>query len=204
MAGNGDNHIFRFLDLPGELRARIYDFYFEDRCPKQVHITELQNLLPKTELVRASRQIYRETIKLLKALRSAFWYRHPLVINIDKHVPKHTRIVRNAIVMRAAEALKGYPIRTIVVRVARNRDSTSMHIIAIALTRRHQLEFTAESLASDGTRTKNDKHAVAWKRAVEGRVIGEYFRKGRLWSEARKGCLNVLAICNAIDINLPM
>lgn len=73
MAAQSAGDRSKFLALPAELRARIYELLFEDENDKDLNAFLLKSFLPARAITRVSHEIRRETIELFNQATEAFW-----------------------------------------------------------------------------------------------------------------------------------
>lgn len=74
---------FRFLDLPPELRNRIYDFTFADNAPENVKLFSMKGQVPSPAITVTSRQVRNESLLLYTEAIDCFYGAHVLQIDID-------------------------------------------------------------------------------------------------------------------------
>ena len=67
------NKIFRFMDLPPELRNRIYEEVFEIGTDCEIDIFEATSRAPSAALPATCRQVHREGIGYLQDATCRFW-----------------------------------------------------------------------------------------------------------------------------------
>ena len=84
MAPHNDDMPFRFLDLPGELRNKIYAFIFEDAYEAtDLHLLVTPCYYSTTALTTVSQQIRTETLELYKQAARTYWASHSFYIEVD-------------------------------------------------------------------------------------------------------------------------
>ncbi|KAK5121291.1 hypothetical protein LTR85_005457 [Meristemomyces frigidus] len=83
--------IFRFLDLPPELRNRIYSMVFEDNKPEEVNLLTVQTALVEPTITTLCRQVRHESIGLLRRAQSDFHSRHQFFVPVQGGYALHER-----------------------------------------------------------------------------------------------------------------
>lgn len=78
--------VFRFLDLPPELRNRVYDFIFEDLAPDIIDIFAAKAAAPSPAITAVSTQLRNETIELFHEASRIFWTKHQLSLEIGTEI----------------------------------------------------------------------------------------------------------------------
>ena len=79
-----ENKVFRFLELPPELRNRIYYFVFDDNSDYTLNLRDAPKLFPKFAITATSRQIHKESFWLLERAKKTFWKAHSLTLFIGR------------------------------------------------------------------------------------------------------------------------
>ena len=74
---------FRFLDLPPELRNRVYTFVYLDNSTRSMDIFNAYEHVPKVALTRVSKQLRNETFGMYHEATAQFWSNHELSMSID-------------------------------------------------------------------------------------------------------------------------
>ena len=67
---------FRLLDLPPELRARIYEYAFADESPEEVDLIQIESHLPWPALTAVSRLVRQESVPCFQDAFEKFWRGH--------------------------------------------------------------------------------------------------------------------------------
>lgn len=78
--------VSRFLDLPPELRNRVYNILFEDRNGDEIPLLGTRQCRPSTAITVVCQQLRRETLRLCKEARASFFQNHTFCIVIDRNV----------------------------------------------------------------------------------------------------------------------
>ncbi|KAK5121171.1 hypothetical protein LTR85_005655 [Meristemomyces frigidus] len=73
----------RLLNLPAELRNRIYDLVLEDTAPVEVDIFTAKKHMPSFGLISTCRQIRQENLLLHKEALSRFWRSHDFIVKLE-------------------------------------------------------------------------------------------------------------------------
>ena len=92
--GMAPSSTFRLLDLPAEIRNRIYEFSLSDEGPRRVDLSAVRSRLPTLALALVSRQVHNETIKLYQEVVKGFWSTHSLDISLDFLTRPHSEWLR--------------------------------------------------------------------------------------------------------------
>lgn len=71
------------MDLPPELRNRIYDFVFEDQAPQDISAFAAKALQPRSAIVAVSRQLRKETLGIQQQAIDQFMRQHTFFISAD-------------------------------------------------------------------------------------------------------------------------
>ena len=77
---------FRFLDLPPELRNRIYSCSFEDDRPHKLNVLEWKSHLPDYSITEVSSQTRSESLALWKDAKAEVWTSHQWEIRVDSDI----------------------------------------------------------------------------------------------------------------------
>lgn len=116
MASKAEANHSPFMNLPRELRDRIYDRYFEADAPEEVALSKAKDYIPDPAITLVSRQIHVETLELLGQTRRAFWEYRKLVAHIDTGCCGSVDASMAAMTLETAHALRAQPIKCLVVR----------------------------------------------------------------------------------------
>lgn len=77
---------FRFLDLPPELRNRIYNYVFEDTSTTSIELFKYTRHVSKPTITTVCHQIRLESIGLLREAQRNFWKDHKWIIPFDSKI----------------------------------------------------------------------------------------------------------------------
>ena len=171
----------RFLDLPPELRNRIYSFAFHNRTASEIKIIGASCHAPSSSLIYTSSQVWNECFELFDDAQHAFWRGHKFTIELYL---AHEAFADNAHgLLRACTALRNRPIQHLV-----------FYIGAVVLDVTSSLD---EALCVEVTykRSTSQSSGVDWKRRME-----HFSKKERIQMQSREwdGCLDVLNVCKCI------
>ena len=86
MESQGSTNHFPFLDLPPELRNRVYTFAFEDCLPKKLDLVPYKSFLPDAAITVACQQIRVESLSIFREAQSGFWKSHSWMIHFDSSI----------------------------------------------------------------------------------------------------------------------
>ncbi|KAK4891292.1 hypothetical protein LTR27_010095 [Elasticomyces elasticus] len=71
------------LALPPELRNRIYEYFYADEAPRDIHVGDIDLYWPSPALATSCQQIWKETLEMLRAAVLQFKTNHVCIIDID-------------------------------------------------------------------------------------------------------------------------
>ena len=74
---------FRFLDLPAELRNRIYSIVFEHANEHPVELCHAQSSQPEWAVTLVSHQLRNESYRLYKRAKMTYWQSHDFIVAMD-------------------------------------------------------------------------------------------------------------------------
>lgn len=81
--------VFRFLDLPAELRNRVYEFVVEDEGTTWlIDLFAVKACVPSAAVTQVSRQVRHESKDLYREATSAFWANLKISITIQSMTGK--------------------------------------------------------------------------------------------------------------------
>ncbi|KAK3633323.1 hypothetical protein LTR56_015891 [Elasticomyces elasticus] len=118
-----DNQHFRLLDLPPELRVRIYECFFE--VPNSIEATDIfeaQQHAPNLAIAATSRLIRREALAIGKAAMLQFYQQGDLFIQMSVCSSVQWREEMQNL-QAAASALPSFPLSTFELRYSIQRSS---------------------------------------------------------------------------------
>ncbi|KAK4543944.1 hypothetical protein LTR36_004718 [Oleoguttula mirabilis] len=75
--------VFRFLDLPPELRDEIYSCVFEDHARSDINLLDVRKALPDRTITLLSHQVRAESAGLYRQACGDFWQEHNFFIPIE-------------------------------------------------------------------------------------------------------------------------
>ena len=74
---------FRLLDLPPELRNRVYHCLFEDIAPHTLDVLDAASFLPDGGVTTLSHRMRHETFPIFEDARRCFWQNHIPLITVE-------------------------------------------------------------------------------------------------------------------------
>ncbi|KAK5739890.1 hypothetical protein LTR17_004986 [Elasticomyces elasticus] len=100
---------FRLLDLPAELRVRIYESFFEPDAgtPQEISLFDIQKHVPELAVLTTSHLVRREAYPVGKAAEADFFARQQFVLDL---VLDEARSQESTELQAAMAALPYYPI----------------------------------------------------------------------------------------------
>ncbi|KAK4894325.1 hypothetical protein LTR27_007458 [Elasticomyces elasticus] len=100
---------FRLLDLPAELRVRIYESFFEPDpgTPQEISLFDIQKHVPELAVLATSHLVRREAYPVGKTAEAEFFARHQFVLDL---VFDDARSHESPELQAAIAALPTYPI----------------------------------------------------------------------------------------------
>ncbi|KAK5736833.1 hypothetical protein LTR17_007158 [Elasticomyces elasticus] len=106
---------FRLLDLPAELRVRIYESFFEPDpgTPQEISLFDIQKHVPELAVLATSRLVRREAYPIGKTAEADFFARHQFVLDL---VLDEARSQESPELQAAMTALPYYPITKMALR----------------------------------------------------------------------------------------
>ncbi|KAK5676925.1 hypothetical protein LTS10_010689 [Elasticomyces elasticus] len=106
---------FRFLDLPAELRVRIYESFFEPDAgiPQEISLFDIQKHVPELAVLATSCLVRREAYTIGKTAEADFFARHHFVLDL---VLDEARSQESPELQAAMAALPYYPITKMALR----------------------------------------------------------------------------------------
>ena len=87
MSNVSNSEACRFLDLPPEIRDRIYCLIFLDENEDEIDFHEARSRLPKVTITLTCRQVRREALGLIQEADEVFYQNHCFLIDISKFDP---------------------------------------------------------------------------------------------------------------------
>ena len=116
MTCQSNSEVFRFLDLPPELRNRIYQHVFENTAQHELDLLHVRPYLPDSGIALACRQLRNEALSLAAEATEAFWKTHTFTLSFEpnmtheerlKMFKTHAQLPPNAKIYRLAILLAG-------------------------------------------------------------------------------------------------
>ncbi|KAK4962411.1 hypothetical protein LTR10_000037 [Elasticomyces elasticus] len=100
---------FRLLDLPAELRVRIYESLFEPNSgtPQEISLLDIHKHVPELAVLATSRLVRREAYPVGKTAEADFFARHQFVLDM---IIDEARSQESPELQAAIAALPCYPI----------------------------------------------------------------------------------------------
>ncbi|KAK4895314.1 hypothetical protein LTR27_006657 [Elasticomyces elasticus] len=78
--------VFRFLDLPAELRLRVYELYFEGNEGREIWLFRVRPHAPEDAITAVSRGVREESLPLYVRACHAFWATSTFMMFTCEHV----------------------------------------------------------------------------------------------------------------------
>lgn len=83
MAPQAECSVFRFLDLPPELRNRIYYYVFTETSSHELNLLDRPPYYSNSAITSTSRKIRGESLSLYEQIVTDFWQTHAFYIKLD-------------------------------------------------------------------------------------------------------------------------
>lgn len=144
---------YRLIELPPELRNKIYLAFFEDTAPVTIDVLSAHSCIPERAITKVSRQMRKETLLLFETVRRAFWRKHVAAVHVEG-TWQSTFPALGITMYRACKALQMEPIVKVVVH-AKLHDGNTVGV-NITVTEEGRVEVNATSAGA-----MNDPQFVA-------------------------------------------
>lgn len=120
---------FRLLDLPPELRNRIYEHTLEDQAPHELDVFTYRTHVPEPAITAVSRQLRKETIGLLQEATRHFWDSHIFLVYLKFANPRFGSAASLSVEVRSTLDKSAMPtfaprLRNLTLKIVIRRTST--------------------------------------------------------------------------------
>ncbi|KAK5121295.1 hypothetical protein LTR85_005461 [Meristemomyces frigidus] len=188
MASSITTPTFRFMDLPPELRNRIYECAFEFNVDQEIEVFTARALAPSAALTMTTHQVHKESLQLLREATQRFWSECKFFVDIPPSMIKGRRRLAE-MPGPWLEALRMPPLRQLGFRIrSSSLASPPARVIKLLYiapeTGKHWHDFWVDGLPVP------DRHDTNL-RTIEKRLIILAYWDGRQIVEGDKG-LNVV------------
>ena len=182
------DHIFRFLDLPPELRNQVYHFAFSIQTSKEIDLLKACNHTANDSFTIASGHIRRECLQIYNESQQIFWRNNKFTIEIG--LTKEAFADQMYEILRACTMLKDRPIQYLVFNLRNIRlDVVSDPNQELHVDRCVRQSAEAEYHKTDGT------VRLGWLECMKRVAQREHIRmESREWD----GCPDVLSVCKCV------
>lgn len=180
---------FRLLELPAELRNRIYHFALRQDPLKTVDLLSAHEHLPRTSLLGLCRQIYVKTNGLLRHARQRYWSSTRFVIHARPSNDTEAMQRHDAVLSRCSR-LRTAPIQHLDMAFPNGADRIlTLQFSIVEYNDLRVISINEEGKVSEGF---GNKTYGAWlqKRSTEANV--------QLVSDGDKKALNAHGICQVM------